>query len=213
MSQNTIIEIQEDDDDDGEGDDDDDSSIHDESLDKDGEYILVESEDEGDESSSEQDSPPIMADQLKIASQFEEYLNGPYGGKRKQRTIQGWVRSVQEYLLSECTNESELQGIACSTVHKYVECLQTTSAKVRFAEAFKELVQMTIVNAGQKDDLPRLQISEAKSRLLLKTLRKMKREAAKNSVKTVEELEKKGEWMDFQDLKRMTCDNQEIDPH
>jgi hypothetical protein len=138
MSQNTIIEIQEDDDDDGEGDDDDDSSIHDESLDKDGEYILVESEDEGDESSSEQDYPPIKADQLKIASQFEEYLNGPYGGKRKQRTIQGWVRSVQEYLLSECTNESELQGIACSTVHKYVECLQTTSAKVRFAEAFKE---------------------------------------------------------------------------
>jgi hypothetical protein len=186
------------------------SDPDDDELDED--YTVSEGFDGTDGDHSEDEPSAAMLTILSVLSSFEDHLKGPLGGKRKQKTIHGWIASFRRFLVK---HQMKIQGksisfIATMPVTKYVEGLGKISAKVQFSEALKEFTTMASIQDGTESTLQTLKASRLKAKLMLKTSRRMKHQETKMKAKSVEELESNGQWLDFRKLKEMTCNNPDV---
>lgn len=186
------------------------SDPDDDELDED--YTVSEGFDGTDGDYSEDEPSAAILTILSVLSSFEDHLKGPLGGKRKQKTIHGWITSFRRFLVK---HQMKIQGksisfIATMPVTKYVEGLGKISAKVQFSEALKEFTTMASIQEGTESTLQTLKASRLKAKLMLKTSRRMKHQETKMKAKSVEELESDGQWLDFRKLKEMTCNNPDV---
>ena len=172
------------------------SDPDDDELDED--YTVSEGFDGTDGDNSEDEPSAAILTILSVLSSFEDHLKGPLGGKRKQKTIHGWIASFRRFLMK---HQMKIQGksisfIATMPVTKYVEGLGKISAKVQFSEALKEFTTMASIQEGTESTLQTLKASRLKAKLMLKTSRRMKHQETKMKAKSVEQLESDGQWLD-----------------
>lgn len=169
---------------------------------------------DGTDSDCSDDPGSSMSTIINVLSSFEDHLKGPLGGKRKDKTINGWLVTFRRFLVK---HQRKIQGksisfIATMPVTRYVEGLAKLSAKVQFSEALKEFITMASIQDSEDTrlNLLTLKASRLKAKLMLKTTRKMKHQETRMKSKTVEELESEGQWIDFRKLKEMTCENDAV---
>jgi hypothetical protein len=169
---------------------------------------------DGTDSDCSDDPGSSMSTINDVLSSFEDHLKGPLGGKRKDKTINGWLVTFRRFLVK---HQRKIQGksisfIATMSVTRYVEGLAKLSAKVQFSEALKEFITMASIQDSEDStlNLLTLKASRLKAKLMLKTTRKMKHQETRMKAKTVEELESEGQWIDFRKLKEMTCENDAV---